>query len=105
MKYHTKIIWELPCDPIEFPKMLRQEVSCPNCRCRLPVPPEFTDWRLVADKYEEMYYKREKDFFRLLEEAGQAFDVPLVEYFKAHQMDVINRIKEMVEMLKNKESQ
>lgn len=102
MKYHTKIVWEQVGDPIIPPSMLRQEVACPKCNWRLPVPFEFTDWKLVADKYRSLYLSREEDFFKVLVEAGEVFDVPLVEYFKAHQMDLFNRIHEMMERLNQK---
>lgn len=56
-------------------------VDCPQCRFRHPVPTEYTDWKAVAAFYEDAYKKMAAAFFSKLEEAGNTFNVPLVEYF------------------------
>ena len=87
---------ELP--PVQH---LLHTVDCPRCHWRQPVPVEYTDWRSVAETYERAYKTMATQFFSKLKEAGETFDVPLVEYFEADRQIMLAQLRAILDELKN----
>lgn len=82
-----------------MPLMKSAIVECPRCSWRIPVPPEYRDWRAIAETYREAYDKMTDSFFKELKEAGEQFDAPLVEYFDANRQALIAELTMILERL------
>lgn len=103
MHKHEKITL-MACESLtELPSVrhLLHTVDCPKCHWRQPVPMEYTDWRAVAETYERAYKTMGTQFFKKLEEAAKAFDVPLVEYFDADRQIMLAQLRDILDQLKN----
>lgn len=99
MHKHEKISFE-PTEDFAFLPLPRiATVDCPQCRYRIPVPNEYTDWKAVAETYRTAYERMTKGFFDLLKEAGEQFDAPLVEYFEASRATLLAELKNTLEEL------
>lgn len=79
-------------------------LDCPQCHWRTPIPPEYTDWRAVAETYEKAYKTMGAQFFQKLEEAAKTFDVPLVEYFDADRQIMLAQLRDILDQLKNRDA-
>ena len=86
MKYHNKFIIIDP-DSEEIPSLGLQTVDlqCPCCDRRIVVPvmPEFTDWKSVADEYKglaQMQFDRFNQIMKDLEVMHP--HNPVVKYFE-----------------------
>lgn len=101
MHRHEKISLMLCESVTELPSLrhILHTVDCPRCHFRQPVPIEYTDWKAVAETYEQAYKAMANSFFSKLEEAGKTFDVPLVEYFDADRQIMIAQLREILGQL------
>jgi hypothetical protein len=80
-----------------LPKLTMDVVECPKCHYRIPVPVEYTDWKETAERYRKCYEAMMAKFGVLLKEAGEQFDVPLVEYFDTERLLMIQMLNEIIE--------
>jgi cyclopropane fatty-acyl-phospholipid synthase-like methyltransferase len=83
-------------------KHMLHTVDCPNCHWCQPVPLEYTDWKSVAETYEQAYKDMATTFFKKLDEAGKQFDVPLVEYFDADRQIMLAELRQIIARLGGK---
>lgn len=100
MRKCESLFFEEPKDFMSLPAFKLHTVDCPQCHLRHPVPDEYIDWRATAETYQKAYESMTTGFFDLLKEAGEQFDVPLVEYFEADRESLISQIKELMERFK-----
>ena len=96
-----KIEWEHAESLMSLPAPKRHTVDCPNCNFRHPVQPEYTDWREVSKRYHQSYSGMANAFMRLLKEAGNVFNVPLVEYYEASQLEMKQLLRELLDKSKD----
>jgi len=101
MHRHEKIALMACTSVTELPSLrhILHTVDCPKCHWRQPVPIEYTDWKAVAETYEQAYKDMANSFFRKLDEAGKAFDVPLVEYFDADRQIMLAELRQIIARL------
>ena len=98
-----KIEWESVEHLMSLPAPKRHTVDCPNCNFRHPVMPEYMDWKEVAERYRQSHSGMVNAFMRLFKEAGDVFDVPLMEYYEASQLELKQLLRELLD--KSKEVQ
>jgi hypothetical protein len=97
MHSHEKLSFEAVTDYTMMPKLVCNRVECPQCHYIHAVPLEFVDWHEVAETYQRAHEKMCDSFFALLKEAGEQFDVPLVEYFWANNETFIAELRQLIE--------
>jgi DNA-directed RNA polymerase subunit RPC12/RpoP len=81
----------------QLPKLKMDVVQCPQCNYRIPVPVEYTDYKETAERYRKCYEAMMAKLGFLLKEAGEQFDVPLVEYFDTERQLMISMLNEIIE--------
>jgi hypothetical protein len=60
------------------------------------VPVKYTDWQETAERYRRAYEAMMTKLGVLLKEAGEQFDVPLVEYFDTERQLMIQMLNEII---------
>lgn len=98
MHRYEKLTFEA-IESCDLPNLHSHVVECPKCRWCHPVPNEYTDWKEVADRYQKGYRDLVRHIDKQLREAGEAFDVPLIEYFEAGKQELIDSLKAIIERL------
>lgn len=96
MHKFEKITFEPVTSPHKLPDLKLDRLECPNCRSVIPVPPEYVDWKEVADLYKATHERMMKHLWENLKEAGEQFNVPLVEYFEADRHLLISLMEEIL---------
>lgn len=101
MHRYEKITLSALQDPKILPQFESHTVDCPKCGYRHPVPVEYTDWHAVAETYRNAYENMMASVWAKLKEAGDAFDVPLQEYFEADRQAMLAELRVILERLKS----
>jgi hypothetical protein len=76
--------------------------QCPKCGYHVPVQTAHIDWEKACRELEDVIKKMNEQFDRMTKEAGEAFDVPLYEYWAAQKLELMQYLRELQERLKDK---